>query len=166
MTTFENIDLKPFSSLSIEEIADKYPLLGEGQARSVFDLGNGLVLKVADSGMEMDNEKEYEVWQKANDNLKKYLTPCFLDPEDSHKLYMLKTETLQIKKPQFESYLIDALNISAYTQLLNAMWELADTFLLMYHDLLLPQNWGIVNGEYKLIDYGMSMDTDMEDDED
>ena len=158
MLTIKDFDLTSFSSFSNEEIIEKYPQIGEGQSRTVYDLGNGLVLKISEEGDEYDNEKEFQVWTNASPELKQYLTPCQLDSLSHTRLFMLKAERIPVKRPEFEAFLVNHFGVADYTKLLNALYELSDEFRLVYGDLLLPQNWGIIDGEIKLIDYSLYLD--------
>lgn len=160
---FTTLNLEEFSKLSEREIESKYKMIGEGQTRKVFDLRNGFVLKLTSDYKKYENQKEFEVWSQSQDSLKKYLTPCMLDPIDANRLYMPKAELLNIKYSYFNGYLQTNLKPSEINDLLNAVYLLSADFNLVYNDLLLPQNWGIVNGELKLIDYSLNFDVDYDD---
>lgn len=139
---------------SIDDILydNKFQYLGSGYNRTVLDLHNRFVLKVTEDGMTRSNEVEWQVWNESSPELKKILTPCLIDPENPQKLFMIKAETVNFEN--LYSFLMEREGAEGAEKILNAVQILTQKFNLFYPDLILAANWGVIEGECRLIDYG------------
>lgn len=146
--------LEKFFELSVEEIISEnaYPYVGAGISRAVVDLHNGFVLKLTEEGLTSKNEVEWAVWDTSPPHLKEILTPCLLDMNNSQKLFMIKAETIHFE--EIHEFFYEKIGYDETISLLNLLHELSVTFNLDIHDLLQPQNWGKIEDEYRLINYG------------
>lgn len=138
------------SSLKKEEIKNKFKFLGEGISREVYDLNNGLVLKLAkDEDGHYQNQVEHFVYTHADLKQKRYLCPIlYFSPRI---IIMKKAEPLSNK---VKSKYLDLKTIRPEKSAFEDINNLAETFLLLYEDIISPTSWGILNGKNLLIDYG------------
>ncbi|MBU3182342.1 hypothetical protein [Clostridium psychrophilum] len=141
---------KNICNLSNEEIAKKYPFLGEGISREVYSINKYYVIKVAkiDDGS-YQNRIENHVYTHATPNLIKYL--CHIVWFEPTRIIMrraipissiIKNKYIDLKtiRPEKESY-ADII-------------KLAQNFMLDAEDIISTSSWGIYNNENVLIDYG------------
>lgn len=132
----------------------KKKFIAEGAGRRVYDLGNGYVVKLARNKRgKMENFNEHYIYQNAPEYIKKHLNPVvYLDEK---YLIAPKVETLQdyIKRTDnkdnipFDDY-VSFFGKSEFLEFLLKTYQLDD------FDLGYMFNWGIINGDIVLIDYG------------
>ncbi|GLC30867.1 hypothetical protein [Clostridium omnivorum] len=153
-----NIDNDYFQhleSLEDKEIRKKYKFLGEGISRRVYDLNNGLVLKLAkDREGHYQNRIENYVYTTASEEQKKYLCPILYY---SPRIVIMKkakpltdtinSKTLDLKTVRNEDRAEDEIN------------ALAEEFYLYYDDVIAVNSWGNLDGVNVLIDYGCTSET-------
>lgn len=77
---------------------DKYKLIGKGGSRSVYDIGNGLVLKVAHEGIMFEaacevNQREYYLYNNVDE--KDYFCPSYWVSEDGRYQVMANATYLE-----------------------------------------------------------------------
>ncbi|MDW8802665.1 hypothetical protein P8V03_16070 [Clostridium sp. A1-XYC3] len=138
------------NSLKRKEIKNKFSFLGEGISRRVYDLNNGLVLKLA-KGREghYQNQVEHFVYTHADLNQKKYLCPIlFFTPR---MIVMKKAEPLTSK---IKAKYLNLKTIRPEESSFEDINNLAKRFLLLYEDIVSPTSWGSLNEKNVLIDYG------------
>lgn len=137
-------------SLTNKEIEKKYKLLGEGISRKVYDLKNGLVLKLA-KGQEgyYQNSVEYYVFSNAHHKYLKYLCPilCF-----TPRLVIMKKACPLTKTVKYKY--IDIRKIRSEKSSLYDLKTLTRDFMLFYEDIISTSSWGELNHKNVLIDYG------------
>jgi hypothetical protein len=137
-------------SLKDKEIRKKFKFLGEGISRRVYDLDNGLVLKLAkDREGHYQNRVEYYIYTTASEEQKKYLCPIlYYSPriiimrKATPLTDSIKDKTLELKAVRNEQEAEDDIN------------ALAEEFYLYYEDIIAVNSWGNLDGFNVLIDYG------------
>lgn len=137
-------------SLGDKEIRKRYKFLGEGISRRVYDLDNGLVLKLA-KGREghYQNRVEYYIYNTASKEQKKYLCPIlYYSPRI---VIMKKAAPLTDSKSRKFLDLKAVRNEQEVEAEINA---LAEEFYLYYEDIIAVNSWGNLDGVNVLIDYG------------
>ena len=123
--------------------------VGQGNQRVVFRLVDGSVLKLAldDWGRE-GNEREIETWREAQGDLEvlDLLVPILSGNEDF--IHMAGADPLSSARlradPQLAARFMARLKVAN-----NFGWE----GRLMADDFATPMNWGIHDGEIKILDY-------------
>lgn len=152
----ENSDVyfKDLFSLKDGEIHNKFCLLGEGISRRVYDLNNGLVLKLAkpEDG-DYQNKVEYYVYTHASPEEKRFLCP----------IIWFTPRMLIMPKAQPISSVIQekVLNLRTIRPEPNAFQHIdyfSRRFLMLSEDIESPTSWGCLKGENVLIDYGCTTD--------
>lgn len=142
---FEAIPLRDYHDDRIEDFSSiPFPLLGTGTTRLVFDIGNGLVMKVADTRYGYTQNYNEFMLYLLYPNLRPILCPVVwaneITEESCRFLVMKHGFQLPFENLEYE----EEIYIEALKQ-----------FGLCEREFELPCNWG--NG--KIIDYGSTLDS-------
>lgn len=130
---------------------NKYPLIGSGSGRLVFDLGNGYVVKVAKNKRGIaQNIVEYQISSKDHSNIFAKVTAV---SENNYYLIMEKAEKIRNITEIWRYYEVRN-NRGLFHREEFAL--LAKEYNLLWADLCRPINWGIVHGRPVIIDYGFT----------
>lgn len=143
--------IEEMNKLSTIDIKNQFELIGKGTYRQVYDLNNGFVIKIAHNIN--TNRREFNIWNKTPAHLQNFLAPCLIDKH--YRIIMPKATPVSFERGSFNSYFQQLLGASAYLKFDNELYELAETLKLFYSDLKIPENWGIIEGQHKIIDYEM-----------
>jgi len=136
-----------------ERLSRNYKLIGRGSSRAVFDIDKDYVLKVPTSVKGIYQCRvEYKLYKIINEYYKKYLCP--IDLFENNRLLMKKAVPLKKSSYPRGFRIYDLLNFKERNEYRYDLKYLADTYDLLYVDLLNISSWGIYNGRYVLVDYG------------
>ncbi|MEL7657803.1 MAG: hypothetical protein AAGU75_18065 [Bacillota bacterium] len=138
-----------FKKISFYISNGSYKLIGKGSARSVYDLENGRVVKIARNIKGIaQNMVEYNI--DLNDD-----TGLFADvravSEDFHYLVMDKANEISDI-----SYVWDYYNVRNNHELYQKIGYISSKYNLMLRDLGRAVNWGQIDGRPVIIDYGFT----------
>lgn len=160
-STHERIyqDLETFvenNSLSSKAVSENFEFISAGAAKEVYDLNNGYVAKIAPKYI-CDVHNEIEVYSKSSDSIKSFLLPILLSKSEVNLAFQPLVNPVKFRD------LVGFLNeqgvpMERINLISNGIYQIAEEFGLVYSDLKRCQNWGELNGEYYLIDYGMKVD--------
>lgn len=139
------------NQLTSKEIQKRFKLIKEGTYRKVYDLENGFVIKIANHISV--NKREFKLWTKAPEKYKYLLTPSLID--NYSRIIMPKAEKVSFGRGDFNSYFQNLLGRDEYLKFDNDLYQMASELKLFYSDLKLSENWGIIHGQHKIIDYEM-----------
>ncbi len=131
--------------------AKKYPRLGSGSGRTVYDLGNSYVVKVAKNrkGIEQ-NKAEYQISKADHSNI---FAEVLALSECSSYLVMEKAQRISSFAQVWNYYHVQN-NKQLFSQ--EEFRKLLVQFDLLTADLYRLSSWGIVNGRPVIIDYGFT----------
>lgn len=138
-----------FKKISYNITNGLYNLIGKGSARSVYDLENGSVVKIARNIKgTAQNMVEYNI--DLNDD-----TGLFADvkavSEDFRYLVMDKAIIITDI-----SYVWNYYNVRNNRELFQKIGYISSKYNLMLHDLGRAVNWGQIDGRPVIIDYGFT----------
>ena len=126
-----------------------YKLIGEGSARSVYDLGNGRVVKVARNRRGIaQNSVEHNIDLDDNTGL---FAPVRAVSEDFRYLVMDKAKDIGDI-----SYVWNYFNVRNNRGLFQKIEYISSRYNLLLRDLGRAVNWGQINGRPVIIDYGFT----------
>lgn len=136
-----------------EKLSRKYELIGRGSSRAVFEIDKNYVLKVPTSEKGIYQCRvEYKLYSIVNDYYKRYLCPIEL--YENNRLIMKKAVPLKKSSYPRGFRIYDLLNLETRNEFRYDLKYLANTYDLLYVDLLNISSWGKFNGRYVLVDYG------------
>lgn len=137
------------NNMELDAVADITDLnldpIGKGEGRSVFRLDGGNVVKFAHNSERYtggidQNKYESAIWDDATPEQKEYLTPVI--KSHSGGLWLM----MEYANPVPKSYNLEDVRDEIY----ELFGERIDTAYRRY-------NFGIINGNIKLVDYGYTM---------
>jgi hypothetical protein len=146
--------LVDFDSISQNINKIKYPLIGSGSGRNVYDLGNGYVVKKARNHKGIaQNEAEYRIYNHSHSEL---LANIIGLSDDNIYLVMEKAEKLRSMSDVWRYYRVSGpKEFFRSTLFLDA----AERYHLLPNDLYRKTSWGMINGKPVVIDYGFTRET-------
>lgn len=159
-------DLQSFvnsNELTEIEIPNNYEFISAGAAKEVYDLNNGYVAKVAPKYIR-DIHNEIDIYSRSNENLKSFLLPILMSKTEERVAFQHKVNPVKFR--DIAAFLMEKLGMERTNLIMNGIYQLSEDFKLVYSDLKLSQNWGELNGNYYLIDYGMKIDDEYDCEED
>lgn len=128
-----------------------YQYIGSGSGRSVFDLGNGYVVKVAKNNKGIaQNKAELQISSEDHTNI---FAKTIKVSEDSRLLIMEKA--VRIKDfSEVRKYF----NVKSNRELfqLEEIQSIFPKHNLLLNDLYRTANWGMINNRPVIIDYGFT----------
>ena len=128
-----------------------YRYIGSGSGRQVFDLGNGYVVKVAKNRKGIaQNKAEYQISLIDNTNLFAKVEQV---SQDFILLIMEKAERVKKISDVWRYFHIHSNKQLFQIELLK---EISAAHDLLLSDLTRASNWGIIGGDYVVIDYGFT----------
>ncbi|MFL0269076.1 hypothetical protein [Candidatus Clostridium radicumherbarum] len=136
-----------------EKLSRKYKLIGRGSSRAVFEIDKNYVLKVPTSEKGIYQSRvEYKLHSIVDEHYKKYLCPIELF--ENNRLLMKKAVPLKKSLYPRGFRIYDLLYWEDRNEYRYDLRYLANTYDLLYVDLLNISSWGKYNGRYVLVDYG------------
>lgn len=137
---------------NIEE--QKYPIIGAGTARIVYDCKNGYVVKAAKNNKGfVQNKAEKEIEAKDTDHIFAKVLAC---SEDYKYLVMEKAERINSIAEVWKFYNVRN-NRELFQQ--DSFKDLYIKYNLLYPDLCRQNSWGLVDGKPVIIDFGFTRET-------
>ncbi|MGG3888373.1 hypothetical protein [Metabacillus fastidiosus] len=96
MEKYENLDKGQRTNKAKDILNLKYPILGVGNRRIVYDLNNGCILKIPtiDEGLK-NNKNEYKIYKNCPAVLKKHLCPV---EEFEHGWIVMRKMTVRMQR--------------------------------------------------------------------
>ena len=139
-----------FEYKNVDEIVyGRYPFIGKGSARNVYDLQNGYVAKVARNRRGIaQNKAEYSIFQKEGSFMIASIPYVF---DDFHAVIMQKAEPLGSKRE-----LKRELKIAYGPNCFNEIDSLMKRNHLLWGDVKRLSSWGYLNERPVLVDYGFT----------
>ena len=129
----------------------KYPKLGSGSGRRVYDLQNGMALKIAKNVRGYaQNQVEYIISEMDDSEL--FAKVLFLS-KDNLYLIMEKAEPIT-DFSQVRSYFQASTNRELFQ--MEDFSYIPRKYNLLISDLCRPVNWGLINNRPVIIDYGFT----------
>lgn len=128
-----------------------YNFINSGSGRRVFDIGDGYVVKVAKNRKGIaQNEVEYRI--KSDTNSPIFASISGISPDHQYLIMEKAARIYHI------SYILRYYKVHHMRELINRddIRYVIRTHQLMPVDLYKPSNWGIVNEEPVIIDYGFT----------
>lgn len=139
--------------MSKNQLLRNYKIVGRGSSRAVFAVGKSYVLKVPTSEKGIYQCRvEYKIYTNANEYFKKYLCPISLF--QNNRLLMRRAVPLKNMAIPGSSSIFNILNHVERNEYRHDLRILANTYDLLYNDIMSLSSWGIYNGDYVLVDYG------------
>ena len=136
-----------------ENVRNKsYKFLGSGSGRSVFDLDNGYVVKVAKNLKGLaQNKTEYKIAKDSGSELFAKIPEI---SENFELLIMEKAEKLEDFSLVFKYF-----NVRNHGELfyIKQFRDLPEEFGLLPIDLVRRDSWGTIEGRPVIIDYGFTL---------
>lgn len=139
----------------------KYKILGSGSGRTVFDLQNGYVVKVAKNKRGLaQNEVEYKIFSDINNHLMKthsmkHYSNLFAGipaaSSDFRLIVMEKAEKVDHISSVFHYFHVGS---KSEFQNLKEFKDISERYDLLLSDLCRHSNWGLINGRPVVVDYG------------
>jgi len=142
----KNID---FNKISLNIKRGVYKCIGVGSGRKVYDLSNGYVVKAAKNKKGIgQNEAEYKISLADDTNLFAKVTGV------SDRFTLLVME--KSDKIKHISYVWNYFNVRSNKQLyrIKELQDISTRYSLLLIDFGRPANWGQLNGNPVIIDYG------------
>jgi len=146
--TFENAYFRRISS-NISR--GRYPYIGKGSGRAVYDMGNGKVVKAAKNVKGLaQNIEEYKIALEDDSGL---FAKIWALSGDNRYLIMDKADRVMDI-----SYIWDYFRVSSNDELyrVRKIRELSEKYNLLIHDFGRAVNWGVIDGKPRIIDYGFT----------
>jgi hypothetical protein len=133
---------------------NKYPVLGFGTGRTVYDADNGYVVKVARNKKGIvQNKAEQQISSQDEDDI---FAKILAVSEDSKYLIMEKAEKVNSISEVWKYY-----NVHSNRELfrLEQFRGLTTKYGLLYADLYRKDSWGLVKEKPLIIDFGFTRET-------
>lgn len=138
-----------FDRISLNLSEGVYQAIGKGSARTVYDLGNGRVVKAARSRRGLaQNEVEY--WIALNDDSGLF-AHVIAASGDFRYLVMEKANRINDI-----SYVWEYFQVRNNRELLQRISRVTSKYNLMLWDFGRAVNWGLINGRPVIIDFGFT----------
>lgn len=128
-----------------------YRFLGKGSGRTVYDMGNGKVVKTARNKRGIaQNIAEYQIALADDSGLFAGISDV---SGDYRYLIMDKAERISNM-----AYVWDYFQVNSNQELyrVKRLSDLSDRYNLLIHDFGRAVNWGFINGRPVIIDYGFT----------
>ena len=127
----------------------RYPFIGRGSARTVYDLQNGYVAKVARNRKGIaQNKAEYSIFQREGSYM---LAPISYMYDDYYVIIMQKAEPLFSKRE-----LKRELKIAYGPYFFDEIDDLLYRNHLLWGDIKRINSWGYLDNRPVLVDYGFT----------
>lgn len=140
-------------SMGGQEINNRFQVLARGSCRWVYDIGGGLVAKVATNAEGIEQCRiENRVYKNAGSRLRKYLCPVIWYRPGM--LIMAKAvPVVPLEQVEGDPYM-DFEGMGLGHRIYKDLKYMSNKFDLLYEDLLSVTAWGYIGRNLLLIDYG------------
>ena len=138
-----------FKQISSDICRGVYKCIGKGSGRTVFDLGNGYVVKAARNQRGIaQNKVEYKIALADDSGIFANIPTV---SEGFGFLIMEKADRIKDI-----SYVWNHFNVKNNHELYHKLQDITSRHDLLFADLARVVNWGQINGKPKIIDYGFT----------
>ena len=134
-------DIIEFNSMILDEILKSNPI-GEGSSREIYRFNNYIIKKSKNKRGKIECSNEYYLYENIDAMYKKYLCPVIY--YDDGIIVMQNTEHVNLE--EFNQNIL-----SKHENLISYLYK---EFGMDDFDLKCHFNWGKINENYVLIDYG------------
>lgn len=143
------------NNTSLRKFKRDYEFLGEGIARMVFSLNDKFVVKVAkNQDGYHQNFVERFVYSNCPAKIKKYLCPIIY----SNSRIIIMAKAVPYNKILRKHAIINPENLREEDSVLEDLDYLVNEFHLYEKDIFSSRSWGIINGNFYIIDFGCTSD--------
>ncbi|MGL5634616.1 MAG: hypothetical protein ACRDDL_06105 [Sarcina sp.] len=148
-------NIEKLNNYSMKTLKKKFKFLGEGIARKVFSIDDKYVIKVAknDDGYHQ-NFVERFIYANSPEELKKYLCPIYY----SNDRIIIMAKATPYNKIIGKHIFVNPRDFRNEEYVVEDLKKLISTFHLYTEDIFAARSWGVINGEFFLIDFGCTSD--------
>lgn len=151
-----NLDfINKLNNCPLKNFKKHYKFLGEGIARKVFSLDDKYVIKVAknDDGYHQNFVERY-IYGNCPPHLKKYLCPIYY----SNDRIIIMAKATPYNKIIGKHEFVNPRDFRPEENVIEDLNQLIDSFHLYTEDIFASRSWGVINGDFYLIDFGCTSD--------
>ncbi|MGL4760289.1 MAG: hypothetical protein ACRC6T_03085 [Sarcina sp.] len=152
------LDLEYINKLNnypIKKLKKNFKFLGEGIARKVFSLNDKYVVKVAknDDGYHQNFVERY-IYGNCPSHIKKYLCPIYY----SNDRIIIMAKATPYNKILGKHVFVNPCDFRPESSVVSDLNQLINNFYLYREDIYAARSWGVIDGEFFLIDFGCTSD--------